>query len=89
MLPTGPSPEDYALLFQFDEVLDNLESGILVRPKIEVWAARESGHDLERFGRELKQDFVRQFNEARESLIEAAGLILTISNRSGNASAMR
>ena len=71
MLPTGPSPEDYVLMFRFDEMLDKLKSGILVRPKIEVWAARESGHDLERFQQELKQGFVCQFNEARESLIKA------------------
>ena len=71
MLPTSPSPEDYVLIFRFDEVLDNLKSGILVSPKIEVWAARESGHDLERFQQELKQGFECQFNEAREKLSKA------------------
>ena len=74
MLPTGPGPEDYVLIFLFDEVLENLKSGIFVRPKIEAWAARESGHDLERFGQRLKQDFVRQFNDARGSLIKASQL---------------
>ena len=43
MLPTGPSADDYRLLFRLDEMLENLESGILVRPKIQVWAARKLG----------------------------------------------
>ena len=71
MLPTGPSPEDYVLIFQFDEVLDKLKSGVLVRPKIEVWAARKDDRDPERFRQELKQGFECQFNEARAKLIKA------------------
>ena len=70
MLPTGPSADDYRLLFRLDEMLENLESGILVRPKIQVWAARKSGFDLQRFGEELKVSFLSQFNDARDRLID-------------------
>ena len=71
MMPTGPSAEDYVFVFRLSEVLDNLKAGILVRPKIEVWTGREADYDLEHFGQELVQDFSRQFNEARDNLIEA------------------
>ena len=74
MLPTGPSPDDYRLIFELDEMLDNLESGILVRPKIHIWAARESGHNLEHFGEELIQGFVCQFNETRDRLTDEGRL---------------
>ena len=69
MLPTGPSAEHYALIFHLDDLLDSLKTGILVRPKIEVWTGREGDYDLDHFGQELVQDFSRQFNEARDSLI--------------------
>ena len=42
MLPTGPSPEDYALVFRLDEILDDLKSGMFVRPKFEVLSARDA-----------------------------------------------
>ncbi len=73
MLPTGPSAEDYAFVFNLEEMLDNLRSGVFVRPKIEVWSARDSDYDAEHFIEELEQDFVRQFNEAREELEKAWG----------------
>ena len=74
MLPIGSAPDDYVILFNLDETFDNLRAGLMVQPKMEVWAARNSGYDLERFGQRLKQDFVRQFNEtrdARESQIQS------------------
>ena len=71
MLPTGPYAEDYVFVFQIEEMLDNLQSGVFVRPKIEIWAARDSGYNLEHFIEELEQDFVRQFNEVQESLTKA------------------
>ena len=71
MLPTGPYAEDYVFVFQIEEMLDNLQSGVFVRPKIEIWAARDSGYNLEHFIEELEQDFVRQFNETREELEKA------------------
>ena len=67
MLPIGPDLEDYVFVFDLDDVLDNLKAGIFVRPKVEVWAGRDSGYDLDRLGRRLKQDFVAQFNEAKET----------------------
>ena len=71
MLPTGPYAEDYVFVFQIEEMLANLKSGVFVRPKIEIWAARDSGYNLEHFVEELEQDFIRQFNETREELEKA------------------
>ena len=71
MLPTGPGIDDYVFIFNLEEMLENLRSGILVRPKIVVWAGRAGDYNLEHFTDELEQDFVRQFNEAQESLAEA------------------
>ena len=66
MLPTGPDAEDYVMVFDLDDVIENLISGIFVRPKLEVWAGRTTGFDLDRLGQTLKNDFVRQFNDVRE-----------------------
>ena len=71
MLPTGPGVEDYVFVFHLEEMLDNLKSGIFVRPKIVVWSARDSDYDEEHFIEELEQDFVRQFNEVQGSLTKA------------------
>ncbi len=76
MLPTGPSPEDYALVFRLDEILDDLNSGMFVRPKFEVLSARAVNYDPEHLGRELKQEFVGQFEAARESLVQAGEVAL-------------
>ena len=69
MLPTGPGPEDYVILFRFEELIEKLRSGVRVRPKLELWAARDKGYDLEHLAREIKEDFVSQFEEFREALI--------------------
>ena len=66
MLPTGPDAEDYVIVFDLDDVIENLLSGIFVRPKLEVWAGRTTGFDLNRLGQKLTNDFVRQFNDVRE-----------------------
>ena len=71
MLPTGPGIEDYVFVFSLEEMLDNLKSGVFVRPKIVVWAGRVGDFNVEHFIDELEQDFVRQFNEAQGSLAEA------------------
>ena len=71
LLPTGPGTEDYLLLFDLSEMLTNLLSGVLVRPKIELWAARADGYDADRLAQELAVAFVEQFNAARASLVEA------------------
>ena len=68
MLPTGPDIEDYVLVFDFDAMIDQLRSGIFVRPQIEVWAARESSYDLAHLGRVIEREFERQFNEAQSRI---------------------
>ena len=71
ILPTGPNPEEYFIVFGFDEVFDNLKSGIFVRPKIEAWAARVNGWDIEHLGGEIKGEFTQQFDESRERLVRS------------------
>ena len=70
MLPTGPDAENYVIVFDLDNVIENLLSGIFVRPKLEVWAGRTTGFDLDHLGQKLKNDFVRQFNDVREIQIK-------------------
>ena len=65
MLPTGPNPEDYFLAFRFDEVLDNLNSGLLVRPKLEILSARAVSYDTERLGQGIKQEFSSQLDHLK------------------------
>ena len=71
MMPTGPGVEDYVIVFDLDEITDKLRSGLLVRPQIEVWSGKTGDYDLEHFGQELVQDFVQQFDDAREGLTQA------------------
>lgn len=68
ILPTGADSEQYALVFQFAAAFDHLKSGIFARPRLEAWAARTDGWDLEHLSRELKREFTRQFDAYREEL---------------------
>ena len=68
MLPTGLGVEDYVIVFDLDEITNRLRSGLFVRPKIEVWSGRSGEYDLEHFGQELVQDFLNQYEEARQGL---------------------
>ena len=65
LLPTGSGPNDFCCSFQFDEMLVQLRSGVLVRPILEVWAGR---NDVVRdyLGQTLKEEFSRQFQMANE-----------------------
>ena len=65
LLPTGSGPNDFYCLFQFDEVLSQLRSGVLVRPVLEVWAGRPDP-SREHLADVLKEEFTRQFREAKE-----------------------
>ena len=71
MLPTGPNPGDYALIFRFDQMPDNLNSGALVRPKLEILSGRTDGYDTEHLQQEIKQEFALQFEAAREPIVRA------------------
>ena len=71
LLPTGAGTEDYFLMFDLSEILTNLRSGVLARPKIELWAAKADGYDTDRLAEQLAVAFVEQFNAARASLVEA------------------
>lgn len=67
MMPTGSGQEDYALVFQFDEIIENLNVGVLVRPKIEAWSSGGKDYDLERLGEEIQREFANQLTQVRES----------------------
>ena len=71
IMPTGPGQEDYALVFQFDEIIKNLDRGVFVRPKIEAWSPGFRAYDLERLGEELKGEFTSQFAQARETQVQS------------------
>ena len=71
ILPIGSGQEDYCIVLNLDEVFENLQSGIFVRPKIEAWASRDSGWDIDHLGLELKSEFTRQFDEHQEQLIKS------------------
>lgn len=65
LLPTGSSHQNFKCTFCFDEVVAKLTSGMLVRPQVQVWAGRV---DIDRIqlAQILKEDFICQFNAARE-----------------------
>lgn len=65
LLPTGSGHQNFKCTFCFDEAINKLTSGILVRPQVQVWAGRA---DLDRahLARILRKDFISQFNAARE-----------------------
>ena len=71
IMPTGPGQEDYVLVFQFDEIIENLNRGVFVRPKIEAWSSGYRDYDLERLGEELKCEFTTQFAQAREKRVHS------------------
>ena len=71
LMPVGPSPEEYTIIFDFNEVFESLQSGIFVRPKIEAWAAFDTHANIECLCEELKVEFARQFEKTREQNIRA------------------
>ena len=66
IMPTGSGQEDYALVFQLDEIIENLNVGVLTRPKIEAWSSGGKDYDIERLGAEIQREFANQFTKARE-----------------------
>lgn len=71
IMPIGPRQEDYALVFQFDEVIENLNRGVFVRPKMEASSPGYRDYDLERLGEEFKVAFTNQFDHAREKRVQS------------------
>ena len=72
IMPTGSGPDAYALVFDFDEILENLNNGVFVRPKIEAWSSGYGGYDIDRFSEELKREFTNQFALAREQRVQSS-----------------
>ena len=71
IMPIGPRQEDYTLVLQFDEIIESLNSGVFVRPKIEAWSSGLQGRNLERLGEELKREFTNQLAQAREARVQS------------------
>ena len=65
LLPTGPHADDFLLVFDFHRMIKELKSGVLVRPVIQLYTGRED-FDRAYFADHLKDEFVRQFNLAKE-----------------------
>ena len=59
-----------------EEVFENLKSGIFVRPKIEAWAARDEGWNVDHLAEELSKEFNRQFQESRARLVKSGEIDL-------------
>jgi hypothetical protein len=64
VLPLGSRPTEFQVLLDLSDVLDDLSAGILVRPKLQVWAHRV---DIAPDGlaSALEQSFSRQVSEFR------------------------
>ena len=64
MLPTGVNRSDFICRFDFHEAVDKLEHGVLVRPRLDVWAGR---HDVDRnaLAQILTKQFRAQLDEER------------------------
>ena len=71
MLPTGPDPDDYVLVFDLEEFLSNLRSGVFVRPAIHLWAASADNHDTRQLAEMLSARFAEDFNLALAQTIES------------------
>lgn len=70
MLPTGPDYDDYLLTFDLRHILNELRSGILVRPQIEMWAATANGHDVSFLEESLTVRFKEDFAAAKAAIAE-------------------
>ena len=72
IMPTGSGSDDYVLVFDFDEILENLNGGVFVRPKIEAWSSGYGDYDIDRLSEELKREFTNQFASARERRVQSS-----------------
>ena len=76
MMPTGPEVDDYLLMFDLDEFLSNLQTGVFTRPKIDLWAASSDHPDTHRLAEELATEFARALSVAIESTVQAGTEII-------------
>ena len=69
LLPTGPGAADFTCRFEFGDAVDQLQSGILVRPRLDVWAGREDV-DRRKLTSILKDQFRAQLDEQRRRALQ-------------------
>lgn len=67
LIHTGPDPEAYFFIFDFEEFVERSREGIFVRPKLKLWAGREDFSRAE-FARQFRVSFGREFEAARLAL---------------------
>lgn len=67
LVHTGPDPEAYFFIFDFEEFVERSREGIFVRPKLKLWAGRQDFSRTE-FAREFRISFGREFEAARIAL---------------------
>ena len=68
LIHTGPDPEAYFFIFDFEEFVERSREGIFVRPKLKLWAGREDFSRAE-FARQFRVSFGREFEAARLALV--------------------
>jgi hypothetical protein len=66
LLPTGAGSRDFVCAFEFSAVLDQLQSGVLVRPRVVAWSGR-SDVDRAQLASVLREDFAVQFRAQRDA----------------------
>lgn len=67
LLPTGPGPRDFDCCYSFQAALDQLRSGVLVKPSLQVWAGR-SDIDRDHLAHRLQKTFTEGMRRERRAV---------------------
>ena len=67
LLPTGPGAGDFVCTFDFEQVVNQLMGGRLVRPRIVAWAGKKS-ISRTRLAHLLHTEFAKQFRAQRKAI---------------------
>lgn len=68
LLPLGPNADDYYLVFDLDELLSSLQTGVFVRPRIDLWAASDS-HDAHHLAEEIATRFAEELGTVMQRTV--------------------
>ncbi len=60
-------PEDYFFIFDFEDFVENSQTGVFVRPRLHIWSGR-SDFDRKVFARQFRQSFAEEFERMRIEL---------------------
>lgn len=67
LMPTGPNPDDYTVVINMKETAALLGKGKLVRPKLEIWAARDD-MDRKDLAERIATAFMSAFRKAKANV---------------------